>query len=157
MSDVILERPTPQIALVTLNRPERLNAMTVDMIDELLAVLDEACGDEQARAIVITGGGRGFCAGHDLADFGGEGTVAEGMKVQEAFAGLTMAVCAQPLPVIAAVNGPAAGGGLALALAADTRVCATSARFNAAFVRLGISIRGRTIRGPNALPVVFER
>ena len=139
MPTVLVERRTPEIALLTLNRPDSLNAMSDELVEELHAALDQLAADDTCRAIVLTGAGRGFCSGHDLAAFEGEWTVQAGMKVQEAFADLTVRVQSVPQPLIAAVNGPAAGGGLALALAADTRVCSESARFNAAFVRIGLS------------------
>ncbi len=139
MPHVLVERNADGVALVTLNRPETLNAMNLELVAELHAVLDVVGSDDDCRAVVITGAGRGFCSGHDLSEMQGGFTVPEGTHVQEAFAGIVQAVHAVPQPVIAAVNGPAAGGGLAIALAADTRVCSESANFNAAFVRLGIS------------------
>jgi enoyl-CoA hydratase/carnithine racemase len=139
MSTVLVERVEPEVALVTLNRPESLNAMTMELVEDLHQVCDDLAADSACRAVVLTGAGRGFCSGHDLSDMHEPMTIPEGMKVQQAFAGLTMRVNSLPQPVIAAVNGPAAGGGLALALAADTRVCSESARFNAAFVRIGLS------------------
>jgi enoyl-CoA hydratase len=139
VSDILVERPEPEVALVTMNRPDRLNALTLEMVHDLSAALDQLDDDRTCRAVVITGAGRGFCAGHDLADLEGEMDVPGGMDVQAAFANLTVRITALSQPVIAAVNGPAAGGGLAIALGADTRVCSTSARFNAAFVRIGLS------------------
>ena len=139
MADVTVERPESEITLVTMNRPNRLNAMTLETVTEMSATLTAISADPTCRVVVLTGAGRGFCAGHDLADFERELTVPEMLEVQESFAGLTAQVVRLPQPVIAAVNGPAAGGGLALALAADARVCTPSARFNAAFVRLGLS------------------
>jgi enoyl-CoA hydratase len=139
MNTVLLER-RDEVAVVTLNRPETLNAMSDELVHELHNTFDQLAGDDTCRAIVLTGAGRGFCSGHDLAAFGDDTwAVPAAMKVQECFADLTVRVRSVPQPVIAAVNGPAAGGGLALALAADTRVCSESARFNAAFVRLGLS------------------
>jgi enoyl-CoA hydratase len=146
MPTVLTDELEPGIALVTLNRPERLNAMTLELVAELGEALARLGADPGTRAIVLTGAGRGFCAGHDLGemvDGSGEdsplATVRGGLGVQRAFSDLTVRVRRTPKPVIAAVNGAAAGGGLALALASDTRVCSASARFNAAFVRLGIS------------------
>ena len=139
MTTVLVEHRPNGIVLLTLNRPETLNAMSDELVAELHKTLDGLAEDETCRAIVLTGAGRGFCSGHDLSAFGGRWTVPGGMRVQEAFANLTVRLRSVPQPVVAAVNGPAAGGGLALALASDTRICSRSARFNAAFVRLGLS------------------
>jgi enoyl-CoA hydratase len=150
VSNLIIETAREGITLITLNRPERLNAESHGLVHELMAALDAIAADRAVRAVVITGAGRGFCAGHDLVEIpGGDGDATGGrsaglsvqdmMAGQRLFADLTVRVRNLPQPVIAAVNGPAAGGGLALALAADTRVCSTSARFNAAFVRIGLS------------------
>jgi enoyl-CoA hydratase len=145
MKTIVLDRPTDGIVVITLNRPKTLNSMTLELVRELHETCDELARDDSCRVVILTGAGRGFCSGHELSDFGedgnGSGPLAPqtGLKVQEAFAGLTQRVNSLPQAVIAAVNGPAAGGGLALALAADTRVCSESARFNAAFIRLGIS------------------
>lgn len=146
MTTVLTDELEPGIRLVTLNRPEKLNSMTLELVAALGGTLSRLGADRETRAIILTGAGRGFCAGHDLGEMDdGHGddehlaTVRGGMSVQRAFGELTVTVRRTPKPVIAAVNGPAAGGGLALALASDTRVCGESARFNAAFVRLGIS------------------
>ncbi|HVF76463.1 MAG TPA: enoyl-CoA hydratase/isomerase family protein [Acidimicrobiales bacterium] len=140
---VVVERPRPEVAVFRFNRPEVLNAMSLEFVDELHSLLDEVAVDESTRVVVLTGEGRGFCSGHDLASMAsgheGGGTVPGLLGVQAAFAAVVARIRSIPQPVIAAVNGPAAGGGLAMALAADTRVCDTAARFNAAFVRLGIS------------------
>ena len=136
---VVTERIDGAIALLTLNRPASLNAMSLELVRDLATALDAVAADESCRAVVLTGAGRGFCSGHDLGELrdlrGVEASIAE----QELFAGLVPRMRSLPQPIIAAVNGPAAGGGLALALASDTRVCSASARFNAAFVRIGLS------------------
>jgi enoyl-CoA hydratase len=143
MGTVQLDRIRDDVALVTLDRPEVLNAESRELVQELQAVLNRIAADASWRVVVLTGAGRGFCAGHDLGEMPQAGrdasAVQAGMRVQKAFADLTLRLHSLPQPVIAAVNGAAAGGGLALALAADTRVCSTSARFNAAFVRIGLS------------------
>jgi enoyl-CoA hydratase len=140
---VLTDRPRPGVTLLTLNRPESLNSMSMELVRELHTVLAGVADDADCRVVVLTGAGRGFCSGHELAHIRGNGgaqpSVVETFAVQEAFASLTLAITKLPQPVIAAVNGPAAGGGMALALAADTRVCSASARFNAAFVRIGLS------------------
>jgi enoyl-CoA hydratase/carnithine racemase len=142
---VIVEHVRPGIVVVTLNRPERLNAMNYDLVCALYDALDELAEDPTCRVIVLTGAGRGFCAGLDLTDgaspptAAGLGRAQAGMKVQKLIAGLVPKMRSIPQPIIAAVNGAASGGGLALALAGDVRVAAQSARFNVAFIRVGLS------------------
>lgn len=145
MSSILIERPATGVAVLTLNRPEKLNAMDVALVGELHAALDEVGGDRSCRAIVLTGAGRGFCAGLDLAGYGtapdaeGRGRVGAGFATQQHIAALIPRLRSLHQPVIAAVNGAAAGGGLALALGSDVRIAATSAKFNVAFVRIGLS------------------
>ncbi|HET6793008.1 MAG TPA: enoyl-CoA hydratase-related protein [Acidimicrobiales bacterium] len=145
MSTVRLERVEGAVALVTLDRPERLNAMSHELVGDLHDVLDEVRMDTSYRTVVLTGAGRGFCAGLDLKGAGqaphteGLGPTPAGMRSQQHIAALVPKLRGLPQPVIAAVNGPAAGGGLALALASDVRIAAQSARFNVAFVRIGLS------------------
>jgi enoyl-CoA hydratase len=145
MSTVLETQPADGVTLLTLNRPEKLNAMDHELVVELLAALDRAGSDRDCRAIVITGAGRGFCAGLDLGGYGrpddavGRGQAGAGMAVQQQIASLVPKLRSLHQPVIAAVNGAAAGGGLALALASDVRIAATSAKFNVAFVRIGLS------------------
>ncbi|MEQ1787768.1 MAG: enoyl-CoA hydratase-related protein [Acidimicrobiales bacterium] len=145
MSTVLVSRPADGVALLTLNRPEKLNAMDVALVTELHEALAEAGGDRTCRVIVLTGAGRGFCAGLDLGGYGaapdaeGRGAVGAGFATQQHIAALVPRLRSLHQPVIAAVNGPAAGGGLALALGSDIRIAARSARFNVAFVRIGLS------------------
>ena len=145
MTSITLEHPDEGITLVRLDRPAKLNAMNVELISELHAALDGIATDRSCRVVIITGAGRGFCAGLDLGGYGtapgGEdvGRVQASMAVQKHIAALVPKLRSLPQPVIAAVNGPAAGGGLALALASDIRIASTSARFNVAFVRIGLS------------------
>jgi enoyl-CoA hydratase/carnithine racemase len=139
-----LETPQPGVVVLRLNRPDRLNA-----IDEVLArELRETCaaigGDPEVRVVVLTGTGRGFCSGLDLRGFGPSqpGTsapVIEHLRFQEMMASLPQLLRDLPQPVIAAVNGPAVGGGMALCLAADIRICGTSASFGNAAIRIGLS------------------
>lgn len=145
MACVETTHPKPGIALITLNRPERLNALTYELVDELHAALDAVHNDHDCRVAIITGAGRGFCAGLDLRGFGtvpgteNQGRPQQGMAVQQFIARLVPHMRSVRQPIIAAINGPAAGGGFAIALASDVRICTRSARFGTAFVRLGIS------------------
>lgn len=146
MSDAVLvEQVRPGITQLTLNRPDRLNAMNYDLVRGLYDALDELAEDRACRVIVLTGAGRGFCAGLDLTEgasppsTAGMGRARAGMTVQKMIAGLVPKMRAAPQPIIAAVNGAASGGGLALSLASDVRIAAQSARFNVAFIRVGLS------------------
>ena len=144
MSTVRSEPAGDGITLLTLDRRERLNAMSRELVSDLHDALAAAGDDRDCRVVVLTGAGRGFCAGLDLketgdiaADVGGGPPGA--MRAQQHIASLVTQLRGLPKPVIAAVNGPASGGGLALALACDVRVAAESARFNVAFIRVGLS------------------
>ena len=145
MADVLREEIRPGVALVTLNRPDKLNALSWDLVDELHATLDEIGRDNSLRVVVLTGAGRGFCAGLDLSERSGSSLSkglsgpAGGMRSQERIADLMLHLRRIPQPVIAAVNGVAVGGGLALTLYSDIRVCAASARFGVQFIRVGLS------------------
>jgi enoyl-CoA hydratase len=145
VSAIEVTRPSDGVALITFNRPERRNALNYELLAGFYSALDDLSADASCRVIVLTGAGAGFCAGLDLAegatppDVVGTGRAQNGMRVQKFVAGMIPALREQPQPVIAAVNGAASGGGLALALGADIRIAATSARFNVAFVRVGLS------------------
>ena len=145
MATLQVDRPETGITRITLDRTERLNAMNAELIGELHATLDDVSADRTCRVVVVTGAGRGFCAGLDLGGYGvppgatGLGRVETTFATQTHIAALVPKLRSLPQPVIAAVNGAAAGGGLALALASDVRIASESARFNVAFVRLGIS------------------
>jgi enoyl-CoA hydratase len=145
METVQIDRYDDEIALVTLDRPDRLNAMSHALVSELYETLASLANDRTCRVVVLTGAGRGFCAGLDLRDPGeapgshNMGMAQAGMVSQQHIARLIPLMREMPQPVIAAVNGPAAGGGLALALASDIRIAGSSARFNVAFVRIGLS------------------
>jgi len=142
---VVLTRPEDHIALLTLDRPDSLNAMNMPLIGELHVVLDEIALDPSLRVVVITGNGRGFCAGLDLKDLGRIPKPGEhpgmkvGMTVQEFIAGVMIKLHNLPQIVIAAVNGPAFGGGLSLALSSEIRIASTAASFCSAFIRTGLS------------------
>ena len=144
--DVLVGRPRPEVAMVTLNRPERLNALTSEMLANIYDVLEGLGRDPTCRVIIVTGAGRGFCAGDDLRDYHPPewvptdvGPLHSNMYQQKYVAELVPRLRALPQPVIAAVNGPAAGAGYALALGADLRVASTSALFVDAFVKIGAS------------------
>lgn len=129
------------VVLVTLDRPDRFNAMTRTMFAEIVAVTDDLRDDPSVRAVVLTGAGRAFCGGYDLAGAAefADLVPADALALQDAGVRALRAVHDLPQPVIAAVAGPAVGGGFSLALAADMRVADPTARFQAVFVRIGLS------------------
>src|ERR1700742_4798933 len=138
---LLLESPAAAVIQVTLNRPDRFNAMTVTMFDELESVARAIADDRDVRVVILTGAGRAFCAGYDLDEAEELASLsALGMlDRQERAARALSAIRAIPVPVIAAVNGAAAGGGMSLTLMADIRLGSPAAKFNAAFVRIGLS------------------
>jgi enoyl-CoA hydratase/carnithine racemase len=141
---VTVQRPRSEVAVVTLNRPDVLNALSFRLVDELHDVLDDIQLDNDCRVVVLTGAGRAFCSGLDLASIEGSSTSAgtsgprAGMLSQQRIAELPIKLRRLQQPVIAAVNGLAYGGGLALSLACDLRVAAEEARFCAQFIKVGI-------------------
>lgn len=148
METIIANRPEDGILELRLNRPERLNALNQTMLGELLDVFRGLNRDRATRVVVLTGEGRGFCAGADLTGTGETGSIpgTEGMsqlgfvyKYQEYLADVMLAIHECDKPVIAAVNGAAVGGGLALALASDIRIASEAARFGAVFIKTGLS------------------
>ena len=141
------------VAVVTLNRPDRLNAMTLIMAGEIRAAMQQATDDDEVRVIVLTGAGRGFCAGADAARLqsraSGEaveqeetlpfvGAVDGGLNLPAAFAAKYAWIASVPKPVIAAVNGPAVGVGMVLPMFADIRFASDTAKFGTAFSKRGL-------------------
>jgi enoyl-CoA hydratase len=146
VSDVLLsQRVAPAVHAITLNRPEQLNAMTAELCEALHEELERIATERSCRSVVLTGAGRGFCAGLDLHGYGAapgnEGTdeARDRLANQEHMSTLILQLRALPQPVIAAVNGPAAGFGLALALGSDIRYASREAVLRAAFVNVGVS------------------
>jgi len=141
MSDEILYDVADPVATIRLNRPEKLNALTYPMLRALRAAVDDAAADERVVGIVITGEGRGFCAGLDasvLASTSAAGSASRPAEVAGELPGLVSYLLRVPKPVIAAVNGPAAGGGFVLAALCDVRFASTAASFTAVFSKRGL-------------------
>lgn len=145
MNEPILFQQRGPIGVLTLNRPERLNAIDHDMLRALRGFFDARHRDFETRVIVITGAGRGFCAGLDLKASGeqgawqpGVGPVQDLMTFQEDIADLMVKMRSCPQPLIAAVNGAAAGGGLSIAIACDMRIGTEHARFACSYLNLGL-------------------
>jgi len=138
---LLLENRPDGILIVTINRPDRANSMTEKMFDEFAVLAREITDDASVRCVILTGSGKVFCAGYDLEKAAelSSMTVIEFLNLQENAAAGLQAIHALRVPVIAAVNGAAAGGGLSLALAADIRLADPSAKFSAAFARIGLS------------------
>jgi enoyl-CoA hydratase/carnithine racemase len=141
--ETVLYDQADGVATITLNRPERLNAVNATMIRELVAALDQADGDDAVRAVIVTGAGRAFCAGADLG--GGGGTFAGGPGRTERpedhrdGGGLvTLRIFDMTKPVIAAINGPAVGFGATVTLAMDVRLASSAARMGFVFARRGV-------------------
>lgn len=145
MNPIVLDIVEDGIAVLTLNRPERLNAIDDAWIEGMHEALDRLHEDRAIRVAIVTGAGRGFCAGADLKREGpviedaGAGKVRDGMRGQERLSSIFERMTRLRQPIIAAVNGAAAGGGLALAIAADVRIASNRATFHVANARIGLS------------------
>lgn len=129
------------IATVTLNRPERLNALSAELMTELGRALDEIDADAAMRCLLLTGAGRGFCSGADLAsgDLNNDGGMPDlGKALHDKYHPVIRKLAAYRMPVVCAVNGPAAGAGMSLALCGDIVIAAKSATFLQAFGNLGL-------------------
>jgi len=156
--DKVLVEIAEGIATLTLHRPDKLNALDVELCQDLIAALETVSGSTHVRVIVITGAGRGFCAGADLKVLGREGN-----QLVESGARIAQLIRNAPQPVIAAVNGAAAGGGANLALACDYRVAADQAKIGQVFHKLGLGVDWggsfflpRTVGTARALELVWS-
>jgi enoyl-CoA hydratase len=142
---VLVEDPAPHVRRLTMNRPEQLNAMTAELCQQLHEHVSSIAEDRSCRAVILTGAGRAFCAGLDLHGYGaapgndGSDDPRDRLSNQQHMSTLVLALRCLPQPIIAAVNGPAAGFGLALTLACDIRFAASEAVFRAAFINIGVS------------------
>ncbi|MDE8345007.1 MAG: enoyl-CoA hydratase-related protein [Acidocella sp.] len=141
---VLIDTNIPAIRMIRLNRPAVMNALTRDMVASINRELDNAAADASCRVVIITGVGRGFCSGQDMAAANlrnktGSTGVVEKMYWQEQFSGMAARIRALPQPVIAAVNGAAVGAGMGIALAADIRIISTTAKFLVGSVKIGLS------------------
>jgi enoyl-CoA hydratase len=145
MSLVLIDKPRPHVTLLKLNRPHRLNAMSFELMTALYDAFRQVSADNATWVVVLTGEGRGFCSGLDLEDPGvipgiDEMSLARiGMLAMAHFSRVVPALRDLPQPVIAAVNGPAYGGGMCLSLGADVRFAATAAEFNATGIVNGLT------------------
>jgi enoyl-CoA hydratase len=145
MSYVLVDKPRPHVTLITLNRPERMNAMAFDVMIPLRERIEEVSVDNDTRVVVLTGAGGGFCSGADLED---PGTLPDvdgltlptiALRALGILEDVVLAIRKMHQPVIAAVNGPAIGGGFCLSLAADIRVASEAALFRAAGINNGLT------------------
>ncbi|MEV0027582.1 enoyl-CoA hydratase [Nocardia sp. NPDC050793] len=145
MSFVLIDRPRPQIALVTLNRPERMNAMAFDVMIPLREALEQVSADNDVRVVVLTGAGHGFCSGADLQGAGrvpnttGLTTTTVARRSMDLLNDVMITLRRMHQPVIAAINGAAIGGGFCLAVGADIRIAGEDAYFRAAGINNGLT------------------
>jgi len=140
-TDPILLDKSDHIATITLNQPETLNALTYDMVLRLREIVDEVAGDPDVRAVLLTGAGRGFCSGANLAGGTGQAIAGGGMGVRAAVEAMNQVlarIAEMEKPWLAAVNGPAVGGGCSLALVCDMVLIAESAYLSLGYVNLGL-------------------
>ncbi len=142
---VLVDHPRPHVTVVTLNRPDRLNAMSIELMTELFEALGEVADDNDCRVVVLTGSGRSFCSGLDLKDYGVVPNI-DGLTIgriaqrsMRHYSRVVPALRRMPQPVIAAINGPSYGGGFCLALAAELRFASRSATFNSTGIVNGLT------------------
>lgn len=145
MSFVLIEKPRPHVTLVTLNRPERMNAMAFDVMIPLRETLEEVSADNDTRVVVLTGAGHGFCSGADLEDSGhvpnitGLTRTTIAHRSMDLLDDVILGLRRMHQPVIAAINGAAIGGGFCLATATDIRIASQHAYFRAAGINNGLT------------------
>jgi enoyl-CoA hydratase len=145
MPYVDITKPRPHVSLVTLNRPERMNALSFDTVQPLHDAILEVGADNDTWAVVLTGAGRGFCSGLDLEDHGIPPNIAGlpmsriATRAMAVFSDLVPAMRNIPQPIVGAINGPSYGGGLCLAVACDIRLAARSATFCGAGIKNGLT------------------
>jgi len=145
MSLVLVDHPRPHVSLITLNRPDRLNAMSIDLVIELHEALEATAADNDCWVVVLTGAGRAFCSGLDLKDYGiipnidglSVGRIAQ--RSMRYYSRLVPTLRQMPQPVIVAVNGPSYGGGMCLTLGAELRFAGESATFNSTGIVNGLT------------------
>jgi enoyl-CoA hydratase len=145
MPYVVVEKPRSHVSVITMNRPERMNAMSFETVGPLYEAIEQVGRDNDTSVVVLTGAGDGFCAGLDLEDHGVPPGI-EGLpmsriaiRAMEFMSGVIPALRDMPQPVIAAVNGPAVGGGFCLSLGADIRIAGESAHFRGAGINNGLT------------------
>ena len=148
-----VDRPADGVAVLTLDRPEKRNALSLDLRVELAEALDALAADEDVRCVVVTGAGTAFCAGMDVTQFGGDRAHKE--RIVQTSTRLFDRLARAPLPIVAAVNGPALAGGFALALLCDVRVASTTATFG--FPEIGRYIPPSYAAAAAALPEALAR
>src|ERR1700680_2115131 len=145
MPFVLIDKPRPHVSLVTLNRPERMNAMAFDVMIPLREALEEVSGDNDTRVVVLTGAGHGFCSGADLEDSGHVPGIAGltrttiAQRSMDLLHDVILTIRRMHQPVIAAVNGAAIGGGFCLSVATDIRIASEQAYFRAAGINNGLT------------------
>ena len=136
----VLYRRDGNVGVITLNRPDRLNAITIDLLRDLTAQLDAAREDEEAAVIVLTGAGKAFCAGEDLKETASGKPIATWVDEAEQFREIQRAILGLGKPLIAAVHGHALGGGSAFAMCCDIRIAAEDARFGFPETGVGLTV-----------------
>jgi enoyl-CoA hydratase/carnithine racemase len=153
MTELLVDRHEDGVAVLTLNRPEKRNALSIETRYELAAVLDELGSDDSVGALVLTGAGSAFCSGMDVTQFGGD--IENRRRIVESSIAAFGATGRFPCPVVAAVNGPAIAGGFALALLCDIRIATGRARFGFGPLPAGVPPSYAAARA--ALPAALAR